>query len=177
MKEQITVKNIQRIIILIVIVIILIIVGILGRIIFMTITGPIDDHDLYTVVFYNNTEDSVDKINLYLSMGDDKISYCTENDILPKEYRKINIDIHSETLSDINSASYNVDIECIRSGTVIAESAAGYFTSEFGGFAVAELIRNDTGYMLQIENDDKNREYRKLRKRHDGNINETSWFD
>lgn len=170
-------NNIQRVLVCIIGIIILIIVGIIGKIFIMTINGPIDDHDLYTVVFHNNTEEIIGHIKIYLSMGDDKVFYCEENDINPKEYRKINININSEKLSNIQSKSYNVDIECISEDLKIAESPIGYFTSEFGGFNVVELSKNNAEYVIQIKDDEKDRGYKQLRKRHYKNLYEMSWHD
>ncbi|MBQ7974742.1 MAG: hypothetical protein IJ300_03545 [Clostridia bacterium] len=131
--------------------------------------------DLYTVVIYNDTNETIK--NMVVNVQDISLNsfvYSNEINIVPGEYRKVNINIYDPRLKNL-SGSYNVFIDCMINEQELINTSAGYFTSEYGGLEVLILSILDSDYTRIVKCSDTDYLYKKIKSRHIKNPNEYSW--
>ena len=152
-------------------------IGIVLAIIFCTVAFSLKrsmislPDNVYTVVVHNDTPYMIDECKVYTSYNERNL-YITEEKLEPNEYRKVNI----EPISEFETTN-NVDVEFYIDGEIIAESSAGYFSCEWGGFEAVQLNYDDEkSFFAQYYNNSSSSYYNKLHKRHSKNKDEKSWF-
>lgn len=131
----------------------------------------------YTVVIVNDTEYKIDKVKLLIDDIENDVAIIEDNDIVKGEYRKLSIDIKDEKLLQISGSSYNVIVTFVIDNQEY-RVPAGYFTLEWGIFRVVQVkMDNNNKYVFDYKNDDGDKLYKSLLKRHYYNSQEKSWFD
>lgn len=131
--------------------------------------------DLYTIVIYNDTNQTIK--NMVVNVQDISLNsfvYSNEANIVPGEYRKVNINIYDPRLKNL-SGSYNVFIDCMINEQELINASAGYFTSEYGGLEVLILSELNSDHAQLVKCSETDHLYKKIKRRHIKNPNEFSW--
>lgn len=133
----------------------------------------------YSVLVINNSSKIINKADLTVfdPQNNSDVEIIVSNDIQSGEYRKISVNINNEHLKEIAGSSYNVNIKFTVDGSNY-NVPAGYFTSAWGGFIVLEVMENKNSELEFVyKSNEKDKNYKKMLKRHYYNPYETSWFE
>ena len=131
--------------------------------------------DIYAVVIHNNSDRTIKNMELIIEdISDNSFIHSNEINIIPGEFRKINVDIHDPRLKML-SGSYNVQVICEMDNQQVVNSMVGYFTCEYGGFALLTMNNIQGDYNLKPETSGSSKLFNKMKKRHIENPFEYTW--